>query len=151
MARPLNRREFIALAGGCAGAAALGTLQGCSTIPRYNGTIVGDHIKVALSEFRLLAQDGGVLLVDADFLGDQIALIEVAPNDFRALSAICTHQGCAVKPSPAQIRCPCHGSTYDIDGNVIRGPAVEPLQRYDVELSNEVITIKLPPKEGDKR
>ncbi len=137
----MNRREFMVLAGTCAGAAALGTLQGCSTIPRYEGVIVDDQGKVALSEFRLLAKDGNAILVDADFLDDQIALIEVAPDEFHALSTRCTHQGCQVRPARTQLRCPCHGSTYDLDGKVVRGPAIEALTRYDVRLEREVITI----------
>ena len=108
---------------------------------RHEGVIVDDHIKVALSEFRLLAKDGNAILVDADFLDDPIALIEVAPDEFHALSTRCTHQGCQVRPARTQLRCPCHGSTYDLDGKVVRGPAIEALTSYDVRLEREVITI----------
>lgn len=47
----------------------------------------------------------------------------------RALSATCTHLGCTVRRNPAQdgYTCPCHGSRYDLDGQVIGGPAPNPL------------------------
>jgi Rieske Fe-S protein len=43
-------------------------------------------------------------------------------------SAICTHQGCAVAPSGAELRCPCHGSRFRArTGAVLAGPAARPL------------------------
>ncbi len=45
-----------------------------------------------------------------------------------AFSSICTHAGCAVTlRSAGASYCPCHGATYDANGNVTRGPASIPL------------------------
>jgi len=46
-----------------------------------------------------------------------------------ALNAICTHLGCVVPWSEAnnKFMCPCHGSQYDPEGAVVRGPAPLPL------------------------
>lgn len=46
-----------------------------------------------------------------------------------ALTAICTHQGCTVgfRPASADFRCPCHGSTFALDGTVTASPATRPL------------------------
>lgn len=48
----------------------------------------------------------------------------------------CTHLGCETEWNHAEKTwdCPCHGSRYDINGDVIEGPAVEPL----TNLSDEV-------------
>ena len=42
-----------------------------------------------------------------------------------ALNAVCTHLGCVVPWNKAENKfmCPCHGSQYDKNGKVVRGPA----------------------------
>ncbi|TFG60258.1 MAG: ubiquinol-cytochrome c reductase iron-sulfur subunit [Deltaproteobacteria bacterium] len=40
-----------------------------------------------------------------------------------AISAVCTHLGCVVAPSPTGFLCPRHGSRFDAMGRVIGGPA----------------------------
>ena len=42
-----------------------------------------------------------------------------------ALNAVCTHLGCVVPWNKAENKfmCPCHGSQYNKEGKVIRGPA----------------------------
>jgi Rieske Fe-S protein len=51
----------------------------------------------------------------------------------RALSLHCTHEGCPVGSTPVNgvLRCPCHGSQFDLEGNVLHGPADEPLGQYE--------------------
>ena len=44
-----------------------------------------------------------------------------------AVSLICTHLGCIVKPTPEGFECPCHGSRFARDGAVAKGPAPQPL------------------------
>jgi len=45
-------------------------------------------------------------------------------TDF-GLNAVCTHLGCVVPWNKAEnkFKCPCHGSQYNAEGKVIRGPA----------------------------
>jgi cytochrome b6-f complex iron-sulfur subunit len=53
-------------------------------------------------------------------------------STFSALSAICSHQGCTVKPSAdaARLECPCHLGVYDVTGRVISGDAPVRLRPY---------------------
>ena len=44
-----------------------------------------------------------------------------------AVSTICTHLGCIVKPTAAGFECPCHGSRFGPDGKVLKGPAPKAL------------------------
>ena len=64
--------------------------------------------------------------------GDATYLIidkETADIQDFALNAICTHLGCVVPWSAAENKfmCPCHGSQYNPEGGVVRGPAPLPL------------------------
>jgi cytochrome b6-f complex iron-sulfur subunit len=53
---------------------------------------------------------------------------------FSALSLVCTHLGCTVDQNADGFACPCHGSRYNADGLVQRGPAAKPLRHLHVEL-----------------
>lgn len=52
-----------------------------------------------------------------------------------AISTTCTHLGCIIAPSATGFQCPCHGSQFDIDGNVTGGPAPKALPWYKVSLT----------------
>jgi cytochrome b6-f complex iron-sulfur subunit len=67
------------------------------------------------------------------------SVIVVRPGDEEAVvafAAACTHLGCIVawKPELKQIVCPCHGATFDLNGNVVSGPAPRPLPAFPVSV-----------------
>ena len=49
-----------------------------------------------------------------------------------AVSAVCTHQACLVKVAERSLACACHGSEFTMDGEVLVGPAKEPLPHFAV-------------------
>lgn len=53
--------------------------------------------------------------------------------------ARCTHLGCTPNwfPAESRFRCPCHGSNFTVEGDVIAGPAPKPLWRLAVNLTPE--------------
>lgn len=62
---------------------------------------------------------------------------------FVALSLICTHQGCTVgfDSVATGFKCPCHGSEYNINGVVTQGPAPQALTKYNISITNNVLTV----------
>jgi cytochrome b6-f complex iron-sulfur subunit len=56
-------------------------------------------------------------------LPDVPALLVHSQSGFSALSLVCTHLGCTVENRADGFACPCHGSRFDLLGNVTRGPA----------------------------
>lgn len=57
-------------------------------------------------------------------------------DSITAFSPLCTHLGCAYRWDTAKhlFLCPCHGSTFDKNGQVVTGPASRPLDRYAVKV-----------------
>jgi isorenieratene synthase len=71
-----------------------------------------------------------------DYFGAGDRLYALTPGSDRALSLTCTHQGCSVqktvRPDAAGFLCPCHGATYDDQGQVLSGPAQTNLAQFKV-------------------
>jgi glycine/D-amino acid oxidase-like deaminating enzyme/nitrite reductase/ring-hydroxylating ferredoxin subunit len=65
--------------------------------------------------------------------GKRIAAFRDMEGRIHAFSAICTHMGCVLgwNRTDRTWDCPCHGSRFGIDGEVIHGPAVTPLEKKD--------------------
>jgi len=54
-------------------------------------------------------------------VGVVTGFLERVDGRLRAVSGICTHQGCrlVLEARPVRLACPCHGSTFALDGAVI--------------------------------
>lgn len=65
--------------------------------------------------------------------GEKIAVYRDEKGKDYLVSAVCTHMGCIVNFNNAEKSwdCPCHGSRFDTDGNVLHGPAVENLEKRE--------------------
>jgi glycine/D-amino acid oxidase-like deaminating enzyme/nitrite reductase/ring-hydroxylating ferredoxin subunit len=63
----------------------------------------------------------------------QTAVYRDESGTTHAVSARCTHLGCIVSWNGAERTwdCPCHGSRFGVDGQVVQGPAVAPLAPAD--------------------
>ena len=79
---------------------------------------------------------GGVVLDDK-----KIVVTQPASGEFKAFTAVCTHQQCTVASVKANtITCPCHGSTYSaLDGSVKGGPAPSPLREIPVTVKGDQV------------
>ena len=65
------------------------------------------------------------------------AIIYKTKDGFQAYSLVCTHLGCTVEEDGKNFSCPCHGSQFDHDGSVLKGPATKRLPRLEVTLSED--------------
>jgi cytochrome b6-f complex iron-sulfur subunit len=72
-----------------------------------------------------------------------IYLRRAASGDVVALLASCTHNGCQPAPSLDRLVCPCHGSEFTLEGDVLQGPADRPLTRYEVSEAGGEVTVWL--------
>ncbi len=70
------------------------------------------------------------------FNREKRAYVIGAADGVYALSAVCTHLGCITRflSDENVIACPCHGSRFDVEGNVVHGPAPRPLPWLEVRV-----------------
>lgn len=79
--------------------------------------------------------------VEASLDGKPILISQPTAGKVIAFSAVCTHQGCAVKPVGKEFDCPCHGSKFDaMTGEVLGGPAPSPLVAVPVSVTGDSVT-----------
>jgi Rieske Fe-S protein len=92
----------------------------------------------ALAKTGDIPTGGGTVFADR-----KVVVTQPTAGEFKAFSAVCTHQGCIVKDvSGGTINCPCHGSKFKIaDGSVAAGPASQPLEKKAVTVTGGKITL----------
>jgi nitrite reductase/ring-hydroxylating ferredoxin subunit len=125
----LSRRDLLSLAGASAGVMMVGAaLPACGNpkgSPPTGPVTVGNMSALAVGTMHVM----GNVVVAQDAGG------------VYAMSAVCTHAGCLLDDGAGTVAsglsCPCHGSTFDGDGAVTRGPAFQPLQHYAVAIASD--------------
>jgi Rieske Fe-S protein len=77
------------------------------------------------------------------FKDEKVVVTQPKKDEFKAFSAVCTHQGCTVGTvSDGIIECPCHHSKYRIaDGSVAGGPAPKPLPPEQIKVDGNSIRL----------
>jgi nitrite reductase/ring-hydroxylating ferredoxin subunit len=78
---------------------------------------------VDVHSLKEISPDSGKILESG---GEKIAVYKDESGNNHILSAVCTHMKCVVNWNPAEKSwdCPCHGSRFNIDGQVLEGPAI---------------------------
>ncbi len=75
-----------------------------------------------------------------------IAIANVG-GTLHAFDDICTHKQCSLSEGDLDgttIECPCHGSQFDVrTGEVVNGPATEPVGTFDVREEGEDLQVAL--------
>ena len=81
---------------------------------------------------------GGCFVVSAA----KVVVTQPTEGDFKAFSAVCTHQGCLVETSSdGEIPCPCHSSRFSLeDGSPISGPATASLAAVEITVDGDAIS-----------
>ncbi|MEU0374560.1 Rieske (2Fe-2S) protein [Streptomyces sp. NPDC006283] len=136
------------LAAGAAGAAALVT--GCgggdgggdapATQPRSTQGRDGSPSPAGeeLATTADIPVGGGKIFADR-----KVVVTQPKAGEFKAFSAVCSHQGCTVgNVTDGTINCTCHHSKFKIaDGSVVEGPATKPLPPEQITVSGDSIRL----------
>ncbi|MFM9446455.1 Rieske (2Fe-2S) protein [Streptomyces acidiscabies] len=108
---------------------------GTSESPAATGGSAGGKALAATAD---IPEGGGKV-----FASEKVVVTQPTAGTYKAFSAVCTHQGCAVKSvADGVINCPCHNSNFSIeDGSVKSGPAQKPLPSVNITVSGTNITL----------
>lgn len=74
------------------------------------------------------------------FREQRVALLREGDRVY-SMGLVCTHLGCTVNVTADGLSCPCHGSRFDRQGRVLKGPADRPLARLEIEEHNGIIEV----------
>lgn len=88
--------------------------------------LVGGYLSRKPKDFAELAPgEAAIMKID----GDNVAAFKDEQGQVHAVSAVCSHMGCLVgwNETDRTWDCPCHGSRFELSGEVIHGPATRPL------------------------
>ena len=155
----IDRRKFIDQAIKGIGAITLGTytitfLQACSeadspTAPTGSSGGDGNNpaeitVDLSLPANSALRTVGGTLALSANEIDSQGMLLYRADNaTVKVYSRRCTHSGCTTGAFNGGVsECGCHGSQFNLNGDVIQGPASVALKQYTATLAGDILTIK---------
>jgi Rieske Fe-S protein len=136
----MRRRDFVSLTGAALASAAL---PGCASFVATPVTPVNGEIRLVLRDHPQLGTAAGYLKLRPTGSEDLIYVLAGANGEYAAVSSVCTHLQCTVNIEGTELRCPCHGSTFDRSGAVVQGPAMRPLRRFPVTVSDGALVIAI--------
>ena len=114
---PIPRRDFLGLAGLWTTAVAMvGSMIGMLRLPKPS------VLPEASRRFRI-GRPEDFPVGTSKIIEGQNVLVVSNGDGIAAMSMVCTHLGCIVTKSGEGFSCPCHGSSFDNDGEVKAGPA----------------------------
>jgi cytochrome b6-f complex iron-sulfur subunit len=133
-----DRRGFVRSS---AAALAVALIPSCASLVTRRVPVDNGRIRLSLRQHPELAEPRGSLRLLPDGWEDPVYVLVLDNGGFAAVSSICTHRGCTVDLGGPGLACPCHGSQYDREGRVMRGPANRALARYPVQANGDDLTI----------
>ena len=128
---------------------AASTIAGCATYGKPPAAPAADAAPTpdtaaapAAAQVQAIARTADIP-VGSGVIVDDVVITQPAEGKFNGFSAICTHAGCTVaEVVGASINCPCHGSSFNLDGTVAKEPASRPLDAKGIVVQGDSIALK---------
>ena len=139
--RVLERRTFLGRALAWAPCALVAGGAGCTSLVRSVRVPATAVLELSRQDFPELETPGGMVKV---LIGtDGAIFIRRTAEGYRALSAVCTHQGFVIDAAGSGFLCPGHGSRFDDAGQVVGGPAPVALASFAVQVVDDVLRVQV--------
>ncbi len=142
----IQRRTFLKKTGSTltclclAGSEALEAAE--KNISRYDA-VEDSKLVIDLNKHPKLKEVGGFETVQAD--RRKIIVIHPDEKGYKAFENKCTHLGgqVAYRHKDGFMQCALHGSRFDTEGRVVKGPAEKPLTELRTSLDKDLLTVYL--------
>ena len=108
-----------------------GAVAFASYLRQFFPRLAGKKRRIALGDPRQFPVD------TYSFMDEHNLFVYRDHEGIKAVSAVCTHLGCILEKGTDGFECPCHGSCYNNDGEVLSGPAPRDLAWYQVSRTAE--------------
>ena len=109
-------------------------------------SVVNNEISISLDPSSPIVNKDSRALILYNNNSGAIIVEHNSDDSYKAISGICTHQGCIIsnfEGSSNDFVCPCHNSKFDMNGNVVQGPASTNLAGYNTRVENNSLIITL--------
>jgi len=135
----LDRKGFLARSAVLAAVAALA--GSCKTAPF--GLQLDRTVMVNLADYPELSQVGGVAVLQG--VNVPIAVANLGPSQYVALSLICPHQGGSISWNGTDFMCAVHGATFAEDGHWIGGQSTSNMYEYKTSYDSVAGSVTVSP------
>ena len=139
-----SRRDFIKNScKRCAAGLTLGwlttQLSACATLPVLKVENENGALAVPFSSF---TEKNNQVIVRSSKMEYDILLVK-SGNAYTALQMKCTHQDNPLTVNSTGLFCASHGSVFDLNGNVTKEPALQPLKKYSTKVTETSVLINI--------
>lgn len=112
-------------------------LESCKSLPVYNSTVNENKIRIPVSLFA----ENNLQIVRIQNILHDVAVKKESETSYTALLLRCTHADNALTVTGNGFYCNLHGSTFDNEGAVTKGPAEISLKKYKTLIDGDEILI----------
>lgn len=146
----MTRQEFLKLCGGgCLAVVAMTALGGVANAAT-GFPLQDEENKIAIEKSKFEKKKKGDEVVYRKYIkispeGSEfpIVIYRFDENDYAALLLKCTHRGAELNINGDTVSCPAHDSEFNRKGEVLNGPADEPLKTFAVTSDEQFIYVNL--------
>jgi cytochrome b6-f complex iron-sulfur subunit len=136
----MDRKDFLKTSGILSVAAVAGLAAFIEACKKASTSPEGPSVNFTLD---LTQSSNAALNTSGGTVSSNGVIVVNNGGSYIALAQTCTHQGCSIgyNASGNDFVCPCHGGTYDLNGNVTSGPPPAPLKKYTVTKNGNILTV----------
>ena len=114
------------------------TLEGCASTAKAL-TVTDGVLNVPLDALG----NGNSTVVRANGLANKLMVSKRSDGSYTALEVNGPHKGGPIKEKEGQLVCGWHGSAFDLEGKLLKGPSKSGLKTYPVDADGSMLRVRL--------